>query len=56
MQRERVKFVAHPAAQRLIDHLVLLHPAFAAKRAGDNVRGIVVAVAAQILDRDLRVR
>jgi hypothetical protein len=30
LQRERVKFVAHPAAQRLIDHLVLLHPALAA--------------------------
>src|ERR1700691_1446607 len=52
LQGERVKFVSHPAAQRLIHHLVLLDPALAAEGAGDDVGGIVVAVAAQILDRD----
>ena len=50
-----MKFVAHPAAQRLIHHLVLLHPVLAAKRAGDDMRGVMIAVAAQILDRDLGV-
>src|SRR5207248_487233 len=55
LQGERVQLVAHSAAQRLINHLMLLHPALAAKRAGDDMRGIMVAIAAQILDRDLRV-
>src|SRR6266567_2121371 len=55
LQRKRVQLVAHPAEQRLIDQLVLLDPGFAAERAGDDLRGIVIAVAAQILDRDLRV-
>src|ERR1700686_1191207 len=55
LQRERMQFGAHPAAQRLIHQLMLLDPGFAAERAGDDLRGIVVAVAAQILDRDLRV-
>src|SRR5260370_11936445 len=34
---------------------MLLHPALAAEGAGDDMSGVVVAVAAQILDRDLRV-
>src|SRR5205823_10126823 len=55
LQGERVQLVAHSVAQRLINHLMLLHPALAAKRAGDDMRGIMVAIAAQILDRDLRV-
>ena len=50
-----MQLVAHPAAQRLVHQLVLLHPALAAEGAGDDMRGVMVAVAAQILDRDLRV-
>ena len=38
--------------QRLIDHLVLLHPALALEGGGDDMGGVMVAVAAQILDRD----
>src|SRR6266404_2543086 len=52
LQRERVQLVAHPAAQRLIDQLMLLDPAFAAEPAGDDAGGVVIAVAPQILDRD----
>src|ERR1051325_10034247 len=55
LQSERVQFVAHSAAQGLVDHLVLLYPAFAAEGARDDMRGVMVAIAAQILDRDLRV-
>src|SRR5260370_25063398 len=55
LQRERVQLVAHPAAQRLIDQLMLLDPGLAAERPGNDLRGVVIAVAAQILDRDLRV-
>ncbi len=45
-----MQLVAHPALQGLVDHLVLLHPALALERGRDDVRGIVVAVPAQILD------
>src|SRR5713101_5195743 len=41
LQRQRVQFIAHPAAQRLIHQLVLLHPALAAKGAGDDMGGVV---------------
>jgi len=49
LKRKRVQFVAHASPQRLIDHLVLLHAGLALKRGGDDVRGIVVSVAAQVL-------
>ena len=52
LQGEGMQLVAHAALQRLIDHLVLLHPALALEGGGDDVRGVMVAVAAQILDRD----
>src|SRR6185437_9270879 len=55
LQGERVQFAAHPSAQRLIHQLMLLHSALAAEFARDDMGGIVVAVAAQILDRDPRV-
>ena len=55
LQRKRVQLVAHPAAQRLIDQLVLLDPGFAAERAGDDLRGIVIAIAGKITDRHLGV-
>src|SRR5579883_2327158 len=44
------------AAQGLINHLVLLNPGFAAERARHDMGRIVIAVAAQIFDRYLRVR
>src|SRR5579864_2450506 len=56
LQRERVQLVAHSPAQRLIYQLMLLNPCLAAERARDDLRGIVIAIAPQILDRDLRVR
>src|SRR5712691_3300588 len=55
LQCQRVQFVAHAALQCLVHQLVLLHPALAAEGAGDDMSGVVVAVAAQIFDRDLRV-
>src|ERR1700752_3873753 len=56
LQGERMKFVAHPAAQCLIHHLMLLDPSLAAKGAGNDMRRIMIAIAAQVLDRDLSVR
>ena len=50
-----MQLAAHPAAQRLVDELVLLQPRLAAKRLGDDVGAVVVAVAGQILDPHLRV-
>src|SRR5205823_4816108 len=41
LQSERVKLVAHSAAQGLVDHLMLLYPALAAESAGDNMRGVM---------------
>src|SRR5690242_16147960 len=49
LQGEGVQLVAHSATQRLVHQLMLLHPALAAEGAGDNVRGIMVAVAPQVL-------
>ncbi len=50
-QRQGVQLAAHPAAQRLVDHLVLLHPRLAAERSETTCARVVVAVAGQILDR-----
>src|SRR5262249_3108488 len=55
LQREGVELISHASAQRLIDHLMLLHPGFATERAGDDMRCIVIAVAAQIFNRNLRI-
>src|ERR1700722_16151263 len=52
LQGERVQLVAHPALQRLVHELMLLYPAFVAEGARHDVRGVMVAVAAEILDRD----
>ena len=41
--------------QGLVDHLVLLDPRLAAKRRGHDMRAVVIAVAREILDRDLGV-
>ena len=56
LQGERMQLIAHPAAQRLIHHLVLLDPRLAAKGARHDVGGVMIAIAAQIFDLDLRVR
>ena len=50
-----MQLAAHPAAQRLIDELVLLQARLAAKLLGDDVGPVVVAVAGEVLDPDLRV-
>src|SRR3954462_14743319 len=55
LQRHRVQLVAHAALEGLVNHLVLLHPGLALERCRDHVRRIVVAVAAQVVDRDLGV-
>ncbi len=41
--------------KRLIDQLMLLHAAFALEGGGDDVGGVVVAVATQVFDGDLGV-
>src|SRR5262245_39835626 len=56
LQRQRVQRAAHLSAQRVIDHLMLLHPRFAAERGGDHGRRIVIAIAGEVADRHLRVR
>ena len=55
-KRQRMQDTAHVALQSLVDHLVLLHTALAAKALGDNLRRIVIAVAGKIADRHLGVR
>ena len=54
-QRERMQLAAHVALQRGIDDLVLLHPRLALERRGHDGRGVVIAVAGEIADLDLRV-
>src|SRR5258706_4340869 len=56
LQRQGVKLFAHPALQGLIDHLMLLDARLAREaRRNDGCR-IVIAIAAQILDRHVCVR
>ena len=47
-----MQLVAHAALQRLIDHLMLLDAGLAFEGGGDDGGGVMVAVAAQILDAD----
>src|SRR5271157_5645135 len=54
-QRQRVQVAAHLALERRIDHLVLLHLALALEGGRDDARGVVIAVARQILYLDARV-
>src|SRR5207302_8878617 len=56
LQRQGMELAAHLALERLIDNLVLLDAGLAAKRFGDDGRGVMVTVACQIADRHLRVR
>ena len=49
-----MQLAPHAAAQGLVNHLVLLHPRLALERGGHDMRRVVIAVAAQILDGDLR--
>ena len=46
---------AHLTLQRIINHLVLLDPRLAAKGFRHDCRGIMIAVAGEIVDRDPRV-
>ena len=52
LQGEGVELVAHPPAQRLVNHLMLLDAGHARELAGGDMGGIVIAIAAQILDDD----
>ena len=44
--------IAHAASKRLIDHLMLLHAAFALERRRDDVGGPMVVIASKILEFD----
>ena len=55
LQRKRVQFPAHLAAERGIDHLVLANPRQAAELLRADPRAIVVAVAREVVDADLGV-
>ncbi len=47
--------IAHAALERGIDHLMLLNARLANKGGRDDARRVMIAIAAQILDRDLGV-
>ena len=51
-----MQLTPHAPAKRLVNHLVLLHAAFAGKGLGYNAAGVMVAIAAQILDHHSGVR
>src|SRR5665213_1782408 len=55
LERKGMQRVADMAAQRLVDHLVLLNPALTLEGGRYDQRGIVIAVTPQILDGDLGV-
>ena len=55
LQGQRVQLAAHAAVQRVIDHLVLLNAGLALEAPETDMGRVMVAVAAQILDRDLGV-
>jgi len=48
-----VELVTHAAFKRLIDQLVLLHPALADEGLRGDLRCVMVAVACEIADRHL---
>src|SRR5512134_1772249 len=51
-----MQLTTHSTLKRVVDHLVLLHPAFAYKRTRLDQRRIMVAVATQVLDAHTRIR
>src|SRR6476620_10410342 len=55
LEGKRVQRPAHLTFQRIINHLVLLDPRFAAKCLGDDGGGIVIAVPGKVVDRDQRI-
>src|SRR6185312_14737982 len=55
LQSERMQHSAHLPLECLVDQLMLLHARLALERWRDDRRGIVVAVAREIPDRDLRI-
>ncbi len=46
-----MQLTAHAPAQRGVDDLVLAHPGQAAKLLADDGRGVVVAIAGEVVDR-----
>src|SRR5690606_10868308 len=55
LQSEGVELSPHPPLQCLVNHLVLLHAVLSGEGSRHDMARVVVAVAAEILDRDLRV-
>src|SRR5262245_43260175 len=49
---ERMQHTAHAAAERVVDHLVLLDPALALEGAARDARLVVVAIAGEVPDLD----
>ncbi len=50
---EGVKYAAHIALQRVIDHLVLLHARFAAEAFGHDLGSEMVSISGKVADRHL---
>src|SRR3546814_12082841 len=50
-----MELATHAALERRINHLVLLHPCLAGEGGGDHGGGVMVAVAAQVVNADLGV-
>ena len=51
-----MKHAAHVALQCIIDHLVLLHAALAAKALGHDLGCLMVTVSGQVANRDFGLR
>src|SRR5215813_4415597 len=52
-QRQGVQDPPHAALQRLVDHLVLLHPGLAPEFLADDMGGVMVAIASKVSDDHL---
>ena len=55
LQSERMQHAAHLPLECLIDQLMLLHALLVVERLSDDGRGILVAEARELPDRDLRI-
>src|SRR5260370_8976499 len=55
LEGEGVQLAAHAPLQCPVDHLVLLDPCLALEGRRFDMGGIVIAIAAEVLDRDARI-
>src|SRR5579859_1078908 len=55
LECQRVELVTHASAQGLVDQLVLLHAGLALEGRGDDVGGVMIAIAPEVLNGDARV-